>query len=204
MGLSTAELAELKYALGYNLLEIGAVPYIGISALFERVIQPYLQEGDDTTSSTAVSAATTPTPVTLTLADATGFAAHDRVVIDVDTRQEEVTIQSVSGSTITVQLTKAHSGTYPVTVQGGLTIIRRLLKNFREIQDKIVAASGSAGLKKVDEIEWYGAMGGSLIGTPFGQLMEQLDMRSQEIAMALGTISYRTRRKAAGSTCAVY
>ena len=87
MALLDAEIARIKAELGYNILTTGAVPYIGITQVFEQVIQSNVLAGATTTSSTSVSAATSATPSTLTLADATGFVAGARAVIDVDDRQ---------------------------------------------------------------------------------------------------------------------
>src|SRR5512139_2281259 len=98
MALTDAEIARIKNHCGYNLLTVGALPYIGYVSLFDQVIQPYLTGGASTTSSTAVTAATSATPATLTLSSASGFTAGDIAIVDVDARQERVTIQSVSGS----------------------------------------------------------------------------------------------------------
>lgn len=163
MALLDSELARIKWHLGFNLLEVGANPYIGVAAIFEQVIQPYLSGGATTTSATAVTAATTPTPVTLTLTSATGFSALDPVIIDVDSRQERATVQAVSGSTITVILSLAHSGTFPVTVEGGETIVRTLLKRCESAAQAYDDALSSAGIKQLGrgEIEWFGDGAGS-------------------------------------------
>lgn len=153
-----SELRRLKAELGYNVLAAGAEPYIGVHALFEQVIQVYLTAGAATTSSTAVTASSTPAQVSLTLALITGFSAGDSVVVDVDSRQEVATVQSVSGSTISLLLSRAHSGTYPVSVEGGETLIREDLRRLRELDDKIQATKTSAGLKSVGRgaVEWFG------------------------------------------------
>jgi hypothetical protein len=156
VALLTSELRRLRYELGYNVLDAGAEPYIGVHAVFEQVIQTYMQAGATTTSATAVTAATTPTPVTLTLADGTGFTAFDRAMVDVDGRLEVATIQLVSGNDITLMLELAHSGTYPVAVEGGEAIVRQILRRLdliaAELGDGGVLAS--AGLRRVDEIEF--------------------------------------------------
>ncbi len=155
MALLDSEIDRIRYECGYNVLAAGAEPYIGVTAIFEQVIATYLRAGASTTSATAVTAADSPTPVALTLASATGFAAGARVWIDVDTRQEAATVQSISGAVITVQLSFTHSGTYPVTVAGGEGIVREILAHLRALdtqQDKVAQV---AGLKKVDEIEWH-------------------------------------------------
>ncbi len=156
MALLNSELEFIKFSLGFNVLTVGAVPYISIAQIFEQVIQPYMSSGASTTSSTTVVVATTATPVALTLASATGFDAFARVVIDVDDLQEVATVRSISGSAITVPLLKAHTGTYPVTVEGGESIIRGLLNRLRTIEQSIADTSSSAGIKKVDEIEFFG------------------------------------------------
>lgn len=159
MALLDSEIERIRFELGYPVLTNGAEPYIGISPIFDNVIQPYVSAGASTTSATAVTAASTPTPVTLTLTSASGFSAGCRVVVDVDGRQEFATVQSISGSTIVVHLSNTHSGTYPVTVEGGETIIREILRHLIKLgtvgglQDQ---AMSSAGIKKVDEIEFFG------------------------------------------------
>lgn len=164
MALTDSEVARLKAELGYNVLSVDAVPYIGITRVFENVIQQYVTAGAITTSATAVTAVSTPTPVALILTSATGFAAYNTVIIDVDERQEQATIQSLVTTTMTVQLKKAHSGTYPVTVEGPESIIREYLQKLR-----ILSAPGGTfsslgsrmGVKKVDEIEFFGGEFGS-------------------------------------------
>ena len=164
MALTTAEVTRLRAELGYNVLGIGAEPYIGITSIFDAVIQPYVLAGASTTSTTSVTAATTPTPSALTLASATGFAAGETVVVDVDARQEVVTVQSITGAVITVLLSRAHAGTYPVTVEGGETIVREYLRKLRLLSNpggtyETMAERG--GVKKVDEIEFFGSEVGS-------------------------------------------
>lgn len=202
MALTTSEVQRLKYELGYPLLQAGAEPYIGTSAAFEAVIQPYLQAGASTTSATAVTAATTSTPVTLTLASGTGFAAGNRIVVDVDDRQETPTVQSVGASTIVVLLTKAHTGTYPVTVEGGESMIREQLGRLRKLHASVASAGTKAGIKRVDEIEFYpDGMSGSGV---FGSLLLQRDDMRDELASMLGIVNMRRRRKAAGARMSVY
>lgn len=201
MALLDSEVVRLRYELGFNTLSVSAEPYIGVTALFEQVIQPYLTAGAATTSSTAVTAATTATPVTLTLASGTGFASGCRVVIDVDDRQEIVTAQNVSGASLTVLLTKAHTGTYPVTVEGGETIIRDLLGKLRHVADKLESAATKAAIKRVDEIEFFGD---SASGGVFGALQVQRDYWRDELAGALGVVNLWKRRRGSGARTAMY
>ena len=161
MSLLPSEIARLKYELGFNVMSVGAEPYIGVAALFEQVIQPYLSAGAVTTSATAVVAATTPTLATLTLASATGVAEGAAVIIDVDSLQERATVRSLSGASMGVLVSKAHSGTYPVTVEGPESIIRALLRKLQALsglgaEGIIDEALDTAGVKKVDEIEFFG------------------------------------------------
>lgn len=200
MALTESELTRIRHELGYNLLTTGAEPWIGVHAVFSQVIQPYLRAGAATTSATAVTAASTPTPVTLTLADATGFAAGVRVVVDVDSRQEIATVQSLTGSTITLLLTKVHSGTYPVTVEGGESIVREILGHIAAVKTELGSTFGYGALKRVDEIEFYESGEQTL----FGKLGDQLRYWRSELASALGISSMWDRQRAAGATLAVY
>lgn len=208
MALTSSEVARIKYELGYNVLSVGAEPYIGVTALFDQVIQPYLDAGASTTSNTAVTAATTPTPVALALADASEVAAGSVVIVDVDGRQERATVQSKSGSNVTVQLSLAHSGTYPVTVEGPESIIRSILQRLQSIAG--LGASGEsgamgellgvAGVKRIDDIEFFG--GETLSTSRMTQLMKQREYWRDELATALGV--ERLNGSGGGSDCAVY
>lgn len=206
MSLSDSEVVRLKAELGYNVLTLGALPYVGYTSLFDQVIQPYTEAGASTTSSTTVAAATTATPVTLTLASGTGFASGDRVVIDVDDRQEVVTAQNVSGASLTVLLTLAHTGTYPVTVEGGETLIREQLARLRAINAQITAAASTAGIKRVDVIEFYGGgTGGQGGGTAqIDVLYKQRDRARDELASLVGVQNMWRARRSGGQTLSVY
>lgn len=200
MALLPSEIARIKVELGFNVMGNGAVPWIDIVAIFEQVIQPFLSGGASTTSSTEVSAASAPTPVALTLADATDISAGDRIVVDVDSRQETATIQSLVGPVATVLLSKAHTGTYPVTVEGGETIVREYLQRIAETKAKMLEVYGTGSLKAVDEIEFYGT-GGT---TQFGNLGDQLMWWRDQLAAALGIQSMWSRRRASGGSLSVY
>lgn len=187
MALLTSEIERIRVELGYNALTVGAEPYVSYVAVFDQIIAEYLQGGASTTSSTAVTAVTPPTSsaqVTLTLALITGFHAGDRVAVDVDARYESATVQSVSGSTITLLLAGTHSGTYPVTVEGGEMIVREALRDIAACKAERREARGMAGLKRLDEVEWHAtAKGGSSALAEYRrELMELRD----ELAAALG------------------
>jgi hypothetical protein len=199
MALLPSELVRLRYELGYNLLTVGAEPWIGVASAFDNVIGPYLRSGASTTSSTAVVAASAPTPTPITLADATGFDVGARVVVDVDARQEIVTVQSISGLIITVVLKNAHTGSYPVTVEGGESIVRDILTKLRNVSDKLESASTKAGIKRVDEIELYpeGTSG------VFQTLRRQREYWRDELASAVG-LARMNRTSGGGSRMSVY
>jgi len=205
MALLDSEVARIKAELGYNLLTVAAEPYIGFVSVFNQVIQPYIQGGASTTSSTSVTASTSPAPVTLTLASATGFSSGARIVVDVDSRQEVATVQSVSGSTVTALLSLAHSGTYPVTVEGGETIVRNILRQIARITDSggtLQSASAQSGIKKVDEVEFFGGPDGS--GSRFASVIEALDFWRDQLATTLGVHRINGGRGGGGSSVAIY
>lgn len=203
MSLLTSEVRRIKHELGYNVIGSGAEPYISIAAVFEQVIQVYLTSGATTTCSTVVAAATTATPVTMTLTSATGFAAGDRVWIDVDDRQECATVQSIAAPAITVLLSKAHTGTYPVTVESGETIIRELLSKIRAVDTaQVDVGIAAGGIKKADEVEFFGKGEGGGAATA---LAAQREYWRRELASALGVVYLREyRRGSAGSGCELY
>lgn len=204
MALLTSELRRLKNELGYNLLASGAEPYIGVHALFEQVVGVYMTTGAVTSSATAVTAATSPTPVALTLASATGFSLFDRVVVDVDDRQELATVSLISGVAITLQLSKTHSGTYPVAVEGGEQIIRDYLRKLDLLSKPgamLEKSAATAGIKKVDEIEFATEAGST------SRIHEVQALRAyyrQELADALGVENLRALRRGGSSAISVY
>lgn len=203
MALSDAEVARIRAELGFHVLTVNAEPYISYVSLFDQIIQPYLSAGTSTTSTTSVTAATTPTPVSVTLVSATGFTAGDRVVIDVDERQEISTIRSISGSVINVSLTKAHgTATYPVTVEGGETLVREALTRIRETKTQMAKAYGLGSLKRADDVEFYQA-GGSL-SSQFGVLGQNLRHWREELAAMLGIESMWAHRQAGSQRLSVY
>lgn len=160
MALNESELCELQYQLGFNLLGYGAYPYIQTVQIFRQIVNPYLLTGAITESSTPVTALVpqTPFPVTLTLVDATGFKAFDPVFVDTEDRQEFTTVSKVVGNTITVSLSKTHTGTYLVTVDSGEAKIREILKKIKDLtgfDGLFHQRISAAGIKQVDEIEFF-------------------------------------------------
>lgn len=202
MALLPSELIRLKAELGYNVLTVGAEPYIGITALFDQVIAPNLTAGAVTTSSTPVGAATSGAAlVSIALASAVGFSAGARVVIDLDSRQETASLESISGSTVSLLASNVHSGTYPVTVEGGESIVRELLTRIREVKAQMAKTLGEGELKKVDEIEFYQSRAGT---TLFGNLGGQLAWWRAELASVLGIQSMWAARQAGAQRLSVY
>lgn len=200
MALSDSEITRLKFELGYNVLTTGAEPYIGITNLFDQIVAPNLPAGAATTSSTAVTAASSPTLVTLTLASATGFAAGARVWVGVDDNLESATAQSISGTSLALSLSKAHTGTYPVYVDGGEGMVRELLDKIKATKVRLGATYGGGGLKQVDEIQFYETGSKSL----FGNIGDELMFWRDELASLLGVHNAWRDKRSAGSSIAVY
>jgi hypothetical protein len=206
MALLTSEIARIRYELGYGNTQI-ANPYLTTYALFETVIQQYMQAGASTTSSTSVTEAANGAFVALTLASATGFNAGDAVIVDVDDVQERATIRSIAGAAITVFLKLAHSGTYPVTIEGGEAIVREILRQLRLFsggtgEDGLVAkAATSAGIKKVDEIEFFGNAFGEK--GQFKSVVQAREYFRDELASALGVVNLRKMRAGNGDVVVV-
>jgi hypothetical protein len=195
MALLTSELERCKAELGYNLIGI-AQPYIDTTALFEQVIQPYLSAGATTTSATAVTPSVPPVPAAITLTLATGFASGQRVVVDVDSRQETVTASLVSGTSLTALFTKVHSGTYPVTVEGGESLVREKLGELWAVRAQRAKAKGRGALKAyTGEMEFYDTG-----KSAFASSSQEIDMLRDELAVE----NLWNRKRAAGSRLSVY
>lgn len=179
--LTDDELARIKSEVFDNLLGLGAIPYFDVRTLYP-VIRDNVESSDvvATTSSTAV---TSTGAVTLTLASATGYAAGQRIVLDVDDARETVTIRSVSGSTVSVVCRKLHSGTYPVEVESALTLVRGLLSDLITLEQIERGAFETAGVKSVDgEVEFFGASEG---GSKLAQVNATRDRLRAKLASAL-------------------
>lgn len=203
MAFSTSELARIKAELGYNLLLTGADVYVGVTSIFEQVVNGYISAEIATTSATSVTAHDSPMPVALTLASATGFTAGDQVIVDVDSRREKATIAALSGAAVTVQLTKAHSGTYPVSVVGPITIAKDILGKIDAVKAKMSGTFGAGALKRVDEIEFYAV--GKNGKTQFGAMGDELAYWRNELASVLGVPNAWEMRQGRGSvTLSVY
>lgn len=199
MPLTAGELARVKAELGYNVLTVGAEPWIGVSAMFSQVIQPYLGEGNDTTSSTPVSADPAGGFVTLSVASATGIALHERIAVDVDDYLEMATVRSVSGTSVGVILKKMHVGTYPVTVDSGLIQVRECLAALYETHQKIKELEGTGAIKSVDEIHFHEAKG----RTHLQLLNEKLEHHRNELRARLG-VARKPIQRGGGGSCALY
>lgn len=184
MPFSTQQLYRIKRELGYHVLTINSLPFIGYSQIFDSVVQTSLDAEVTTTATlaTAITATSEPVPQALTLASPTGFTAGSRVIVDVDTRVETSTIQSLSGSIITVQLMKAHSGTIPVTLEGPISMALEILRQIDQVRSEMSITFGEGAIKKVDEIEFYGQSEKSSFGLLGNQLMSWRD----ELAAILG------------------
>lgn len=188
MALLTSELERIKAELGYNLIGVGQ-PYIGTTALFEQAVQPYLSAGAATTSSTAIIG--DGTPQAITLASATGFTAGDRFMVDVDGRQETLVAQSLSGTSLTAQFQKTHAGTYPVSVEGGESLVREKLVELWTARATRAQAQGAGALKAiVGDVEYYDSGKSS-----FASSNEEIDVLRDELAAILGVPNlWRARR----------
>lgn len=214
MALTDSEVQRIRFELGYPNLDTAAEPYIGITAYFEQILKPYLLAGASTTSSTPVTATDSPTPQSLVLGSVDGMAVGNVIVIDVDARQERATIQNISSSSVTVQLLLAHTGTYPVTIEGGESLIRDILKELRLLTSGMNGASSAyssfrsrAGIKAiVGEVEFFG--GGNTLASqgidPLTQINQLREFWRDELANALGIRRLNGKNAQGGGSVSVY
>jgi hypothetical protein len=204
MALRWEDVQRLKWETGYNAVNIGAELYVlnGYAAVFDSAIAPYLID-QGSTSSTPVLAASPPANVQLTLAsnpqvggNAVGstvygnvFQVGSKIVVDVGPNQEtDVIVQVISGLVITVQLTNAHFAPYPVVLQAGEFLARRILARLDTIDAQLRGyAPAVAGLAKADEVEFHAnKKGRSGQQDPFQSLMDQRDMGRRDLCALLG------------------
>jgi len=203
VALTSAEIARIKFELGDNLLGFGALPFVDVSTVYEQIIAPYTLGGAATTCTATIPASAPAALATLPLASSAGFTAGDRMVVDVDDSQEAATIRSVSGNNVTAFLAIAHSGTFPVLVEGGESIIRGILTQLRKLgvggQDggQLGQATGYAGLKRVEDIEFFPDGTGASKGT-FATLRDAQAYWRGELATALGLRERLERARSAG------
>jgi hypothetical protein len=163
--INVSEIQRIKHELSFNQLNVGAEPYVGITRYFEQIVIPNLNAGAVDTSTTLVGAVPPgqlPIAVALTLDNASAFNMFDNVSVDVDAAQETATVQSVTGNIIVVQLAKSHgqAGAYPIQQEGGLVIVRQYLRYLRKIAERINQFGSRAGVKKADEVEFFGGAHG--------------------------------------------
>jgi hypothetical protein len=207
MALLHSEIIRCRYELGYTNLTSGAYPWLSnLFAEFENIVTQYLDSGATTTSSTVVAAqplGTAPQPVTLTLSSATGFSAKNRVTFDIDAAQEDSVVESVSGSTIVVFSRLAHTGTYPVTVEGGEQIVRDILRRLARVSSptsgRMEAAAASAGVAKATTVEFFPAGGAGKSKSRLDEMYEYQTYLRNELARALGVQNLSTGYGGSGS-----
>lgn len=205
MSLLDSEIRRIRAELGFNVLKVTAEPYISITQIFEQVVQANVTAGAITTSSTSVTATSAdPAVVALTLADPTGFNAYDRVVVDVDSLQEYATVRSLTGSSISVLLALGHTGTYPVTVEGGESLIRAKLRKIITLETQIDELAPAGAVKKSDDVEFFSPREMRSILGPAFIAWEQRERERRELAALIGIDYPRDLARAAGSTMSVY
>ena len=157
MAMTDAEVEATRFHLGFGNLDFGAYPYTsdGFKSIFGEVIAPNLTIGAETTATTSIAGtggqAVTP-------ASMTGIEVQSRLVVDVGDAAETVVVSAVTATTFVARFTLAHSGGYPVCVSSGQTRLRQLLHQCDKAWEACLGqgVGGTAGIKKVDEIEFFG------------------------------------------------
>lgn len=161
--LTTEEVENLRYHLGYGNLQVGAYPWTpdGFMELFTNVIKPYLSTGPETSSTTLVDAGAGPAIVVVTPAAMTGIDVNVRLIVDNGDDTEAVVVKAVTSSTFVARFSKSHAASgYPIAVETGTSRLRWLLhqadRTYQAMLSPMVTAT--AGIKSVDkgEVEWFG------------------------------------------------
>jgi hypothetical protein len=213
--LSQSDIQRAKLELGFNQLTIGAEPYLGITRFFEQIVQSFINSGVLTFSSTVVAASPTlPTAVALTLTSPSSgtlppgtIAPLDHVIVDVDAAQEFATVMSVTSNAIVVQLSKAHGagGAYPIEQEGGEALVRIHLNYLRKIADRIQRFGARAGVKKADEVEFFGGAHGRAAEANGFQTLEQMQTHfRRELCMLLFGVGSIAQFQGSGGQIGLY
>lgn len=176
--LSDGELQRLRYELGFNVVGIGAEPYID-HAQIPSTIQSYLFSDVQAVAYSA-TAVTTPGSVDLHLDCVTGISQGTPVVIDCDDSFERVTVKKVNAleSLITVNCKRLHGTPFPVEIESGLSMVRVKLWTLASLEGRILDAADAAGLKSVDEVVFQDAKATSVLAT----LLRQQQVHRRELA----------------------
>lgn len=171
--LTDDDMARIKREALDVLLSYGAIPYFRVRSLYDLIRDTVVSSSVavTTTSATAVTAAG---PAVVTLASVIGYATGQKVLLDVDGAREVVTVRAVVSSTISVICRRLHGGTYPVEVESPLTIVRGLLSDLAALDDQEQDAAFTAGIKKSDEVEWFGGAGERSLSDTLSQRRDRL------------------------------
>lgn len=199
-----SELEQLKFECGYNLLTLSALPYAfdDVTQIFEQVVQPYLQGGALTYSSTPVCSNGCASSVSLALLSATGINVGDRLVVDQDMAQEYAHVTGIAGNAVTCLLSGSHQGTYPVATVGGESIVRGLLRQCIQIATQIGNAYVFAGLSGADEVKYYASRPDQK--SAIDELKGLQKYWRSELCSSLGLPNLREERRGAGQNLESY
>lgn len=174
MALTADEVTQLRFHLGFGNVGVGAYPYTpdGFQQLFEDVIGPNLASGTETTTASAVTAAGV---ATITLASATGFAASQRVVVDVGDDVEIVVVRALSGANLSAKFALTHAANFPVVTLSPVARLRMLIhaadKSWASQNESGIAQR--AGIKRADDVEFF--PGSELLGIRGAQYDQIVD-----------------------------
>jgi hypothetical protein len=197
--LTDDEIARIKTECWDHVVDVGAEPYIGFHPVFNTV-RDYVKSSDTpaTSSSTAITGAGA---TTITVASATGLSVGIKIVLDVDGQRETCTIKSLSGNVVGINARKAHSGTYPVEIESPLTIVRGILFDLSKLEDTITTSLDSSGIKRADEVEFFGPNDG---GNQATQLMRSQYALRMELARRIGLAEYAAQKAPSSGGFEVY
>ena len=193
-----SELSRVMQELGYSGLTLSALPYAfdGITQIFLQVLQPYIQQGNLTTASTTVMANANPTLTTITVASLssnptsgpTTMVVGDTLIVDQGIYQERSYIQAITGNNIQCLLQNPHTGIYPVTVEGGESIVRDRLRDCVNIQLQISGIAPQLGVKKTDEVEFF-----AIVDCSGGASASGAGAPSSSVVRSANCIAFRPR-----------
>jgi len=199
------EIDRLRFELGVPLTRIGAEPYIGYIAVFDRVITPYLYDNSTTSvtpvtaGSVAVTLAANPAPpnnIGLT------FNVGTNCLVDVGPAQEQAVIQSITGLVATFVFANAHGTggiSYPIQPVGSEQIVRLIIQRLDNIEAQMrLVATRTAGIEQADEIKMVPRGGGRRTTEDMIEvLVRQREVARDDLGDAIGFGDWRKMRNGA-------
>ena len=149
------EVWTLREIVLANLLQYGAVPYIGVEVVYAIVQQNVLSSTTALPTLCTTTVAPGPSQL-LAVASSAGIVPGVLLQLDVGPGREHAPASSVpDGTHLVANVTQPHTAPWVVEIASGLTQVRGLMSDFYTIDVSIRQGYPVAGLNQVDEVKFF-------------------------------------------------